>query len=211
MFSWLFLKLKNELEIPREEAYAIYRLALLTRCMPGAVAQVGPHSPAMARLLAAAVGDGREIVLCDEEEEGFSGMTAAPRTLSTLPGLAEYSGQGGMRRFRGGIAEARGLLRPDLKFCFVHLLRQDLAGLRRALEFFPDRLASSGLLLVELPDGVAAAEVQATLASCLEGRDERLIRLQTSHCLIIQVPRLPAPRLSPQVRIREQGQLVAPA
>lgn len=205
MFSWLYLKTKKELAVDRDHAYAIFRLAELTRCMPGAVAQVGPSSSAMARLLAEAVGDGREIFLIDESGDRLQ-AEPSPRMLSTLPGLADQAVErSGLRHVWGGLAEAERLVRPGQRFCFVHVLGCEPVGLQRSLAFFVDRLSACGMLLLEVPEDIPAEEFSGALGTLLSGRREKIVPLKTRHCLVINVPVPPVRRLDTGVRIRQQG------
>ncbi len=212
MFSWLYLKLKKDLDVSRDEAYAVYQLALLTRCMPGGVAQVGDSSPAMARLLSEAVGDGREILICSDGAEDAPAPLANAVRMSTLPGLDTPAVPVAGRQFyAGGIGEARKIIRDNLRFCFVHCLRQDPDRLREALAFFLDRLSLSGMLLIEIPAGAAGQESRAVIQELLADRNERLVNLQTPHCLVLRLPEIkPAPS-RPSVRVRSRGALESAA
>ncbi len=205
MFSWLYLTQKKELAVDRDHAYAIFRLAELTRCMPGAVAQVGPASAPLARLLTEAVGDGREIYLVDENGERLRSQPP-PRMLSTLPGLTDHTiTPSGVRHFRGGLEQAERQIRSNLRFCFVHVLGCEPASLQRALSFFVERLSTCGMLLLEIPTDIPAEDFSRTVRTLLADRREKIVPLKTRHCLVINVPVPPVRRLDMQVRIRQQG------
>ncbi len=209
IFSWLYLTQKKYLTVDRDHAYAIFRLAELTRCMPGAIAQVGPTQPALLRLLAAAVGDGRQIFQVEDHASTRPTM-ATPTLSSTLPGLPERNPkQSGIRHLRGGLKEAGRELSGNQRFCFVHLLDADPADLQPSLSFFLERLTDYGMLLLEVPGEVSAEAFSVAVRSHLQGRREKVIPLQTRHCLVIHAPTPAAPRMRPQVRIRQQQPLAA--
>lgn len=208
MFSWLYLTQKKHLAVDRDHAYAMYRLAELTRCMPGAIARVGPANEAMVRLLADAVGDGRDIVLVEQAGDTLRAETTPP-TVSSLPGLpAREPFRSGIRRFPS-LERAERELGAGQRFCFVHLLGSEPADLQRSLSFFLARLSSCGMLLLEIPADVPAEAFCGAVQTLIADRRAKVLPLQTRHCLIIDLPAVTPRRLDPQVRIRQQQPLAA--
>ena len=174
------------------ESFLVYSIARSVAARPGDMAEVGVFAGASARLICAARGD-KPLHLFDTFE-GLPKSSEKDRSVydnkskqyaCSLESVQEY-----LREFKN-VHYYKGLFPDtaepilDKTFSFVHLDVDLYESTLACLEFFYPRMVAGGIILSH--DYSVLAGVQAAFTEFLADKDEGLLELPTSQCMIVKL------------------------
>jgi len=177
------------------ERYNLYRLALATERLPGAMAEAGVYRGGSAKLLCRIKGD-CPLYLFDTFEgmpevgagadgvfrKGDFGDTCRDEVSAYL---AEYPN---IHIVKGLFPDsARGLEPERLVYRFVHLDLDIHESTLRALEFFYPRMARGGVLVSHDYSRITAPGVRRAFDQFFGGRPETVIPLWQTQCAVVKM------------------------
>lgn len=174
------------------EAYNVYSFARSRNHLAGDMAEVGVFEGASAKLICEARGE-RPVHLFDTFEglppssgkDGNVYRNKKPLFKSSLESVKEYlKGYHGVACYKGRFPETAGPV-ADRTFSFVHLDVDLYQSTLDSLEFFYPRMTPGGLILSH--DYSVLAGVRSAFTEFFEGRDEQIIELATSQCMVVRV------------------------
>lgn len=188
------------------ESYLVYSIAKSASSRPGDMAEVGVFAGASARLICESRGD-KALHLFDTFE-GLPKSSAKDRSVydnktrqyaCSLESVQDY-----LREFEN-VHYYKGLFPDtadpilDKTFSFVHLDVDLYESTLACLEFFYPRMAQGGIILSH--DYSVLAGVEAAFTEFLADKEESLLELPTSQCMITKL----TPPETPQGENAEQA------
>ena len=158
---------------------------------PGDIAEVGVYQGSTAKVICEAKGD-KTFHLCDTFE-GLPEPTGAAekyvekkgRFACSIESIQKYLKDYKQIEFHKGFCpeSVRGVL-DNTKFCFVHLDVDLYQSTKECLEYFFPRLIPGGVVLSH--DYSILAGVKQAFTEFCEGRQEQVIELPTTQCMLIK-------------------------
>jgi hypothetical protein len=178
---------------PLEDFFNVYQMALKTRNLPGAIAELGVYRGGSAKLIASLKGD-KPLHLFDT----FEGMpkvradvdhhAAGDFADTSLEAVRQYLGGFKQIYFHKGFFpdSAKDLLPQPITFSFVHLDADIYESTKAGLEFFYPRTVKGGMILSHDYRSLHCPGVKRAYDEFFADKPELVVELWKTQCLVVK-------------------------
>lgn len=172
------------------ESFIVHSLATGFAKTPGDYAEVGIYQGSTAKVICEAKGN-KTFHLCDtfeglpEPSESEKHIEKKGRFACSIESIQKYLKDYGQLEYHKGFCpdSVRGVL-DNHKFSFVHLDVDLYQSTKECIEYFFPRLITGGVILSH--DYSILPGVRQAFAEFCEGRQEQVIELPTTQCMLIK-------------------------
>lgn len=173
------------------EAYLVYSLARSIANLPGDIAEVGVYQGSTARLICE-VKEGKRFRLFDTftglppDSNKDDGVHETNMYACSLESVQKYLQDFNHLTFHQGLFPDSASDLEDDEYCFVHLDVDLYDSTLACLEYFYPRMVPGAILLSH--DYSVLTGVRKAFTEFLEDKQEGLIELPTTQCMIVKLP-----------------------